>query len=118
MQQQPSRGGPNVAPPPGYVEQPLPEPSRVMNFLSLPYADPGGYGLILVATIALLYLSRRKWAKRIAIGGAVVLVMAPLVFVALVDPGGALFLGAAIGGVLIVALIVCAIRVGLDKLPR
>jgi hypothetical protein len=118
MQQQPSRGGFNVEPPPGYVEQPLPESSWLMNFVSLPYADPMGYGLLLVATITLLYLSPRKWAKRLAVAVAVLLVTPPLVFFALVDPGGAILVGSAVLGTISVALIVFAVRVWLHKLTR
>jgi hypothetical protein len=42
-----SRGGANVEPPPGYVEQPLPQGSTWRNFLSVPYADPIGFAFLL-----------------------------------------------------------------------
>jgi hypothetical protein len=65
QEQQPSRGGQNVEPPPGYVHQSAPPADRfdLSRALAYPFADPGGFAFVLFWIVAFgLFLA--LWTRK------------------------------------------------------
>ena len=91
MQQEPSRGGANVEPPAGYVEQPLSDRWDWLDVFTYPRADPGGFVVLVIVVTALLYRLGRRVTKWFFVSVAAVVMVLAVAQLVVMDPGGPRF---------------------------